>query len=87
MSRTQEISVITAEHETLDFNDDDGKKVHMERTKAFITLPYSTLPEVVMLSGHQPLGTGTIALNVYVKKEQIRARVDVSTLKITKAAA
>lgn len=69
----------TVEHLTYDFKDEEGKDVHLERTKAYVYLPYSTFPDVLMLPGHLPLGTGTIVLEMYIKKEQLRARANVDT--------
>lgn len=78
--------VVLDSHEVLDFDGEDGAKVHLERTKAYVFLPEAQFPDMVMLQGILMLGEGTVNLQIDVKKEKLRARLDLDSLKVTKPA-
>lgn len=84
---TIKAQVFIESSDDLNFTADDGKKIELERSVAYIQFPNSRFPEKVLINSKFAHGDYEANVMVQAKKDKLTASIDLDSMVLVKQAA
>lgn len=77
-------TVFADAHDNVNFKNDDGEQVNLDRTRVYIQPEGARYPESILVNGNLPLGEYTGFVDLLSKKDKLTASLDVDSLTLVK---